>query len=282
MSDAKISKKIMTFAVIGAALFMSALRCAVVITKMEKNLVDENAYYLPGGKAVTAFALGTLAVCLAFTAVSFRIGRRKISVYDTSNVPSSAAGLTYAFTLICLAALYVYFVISGRLQKSVAEIILAVVTLASGLFYFMRFGAKNRSAEKLAVPALLPIIYCAVRLLSEFMQKSAAPMESSGAYHILSLAAALLFFFAEGRSLVGPQSLSLYLAYGSVSTILLLIYAIPNLVIHGLGLLEFDYYAFTSLGDIFMAAYICARMISCGVAPKAAEESGESPEAKSA
>ena len=260
-------KKLLAFTALVSSILLAVIRTAIIINNMEKTSVDENAYYLPATDGVIAFGVMAFVFCAAMVVISFFIGRKKICTVDLKSSASASTSLIYAFTLVFLFAVYVYFIASQRHEYTGMECAVSALALLSALYFLLSGVLACRktdcSAEKLALPALLPVFYCAIRLLNDFLKKNSAPMESSGAYHILSLAAVMLFFFVEGRSLIKPTPLSVYLICGVSSLVLLIIYALPDLIVHGSGLLEFDYYTFASIADLCVAGYICSRMITC-------------------
>lgn len=110
--------------------------------------------------------------------------------------------------------------------------------------------------------ALMPIILMIFRLLGDFLRTNATPLASSGGYHIMGLVAALIYFLCEGKSYALGGSAAVYLCAGYFSILLLLVYALPNVILHCFGVFSFDYYAGYSAVDLCISIYIWARMLN--------------------
>ena len=267
-----MTKRVKTALTVSAAavsLLLAGWRSAAVVKYMEYTRAgaDTNGYYLSDNGETVAFTVTAVVLLAALAAAALFFGKGQTHVFNADHIGTAVASLVCAASFVFVFAVFaVGFAGSGG-NPGVFAIITNLFALAAALLFFLRIGVRSGgkkplSPASLALSALLPAAFCAFRLLSDFISTNAAPTESSGAYHILSLCALLLFFLVDGKSPVRPAKKSLFLAFGFVSAALLLIYAIPNLVLFGLGLLAQDAVASIagSVLDITVAGYVFARV----------------------
>ena len=107
---------------------------------------------------------------------------------------------------------------------------------------------------------ILPIAFSAMRLVETFLESNAAPLASSGDYRIIGLASVLVYFLYEGKSYVTKNTAVIYYLSGYFSVFFLLVYSVPNLVLHCFGAFPFDSGAAYSVADLGICAYACSRM----------------------
>ncbi|MBP5155311.1 MAG: hypothetical protein J6252_01870, partial [Clostridia bacterium] len=195
-----------------------------------------------------------------------------------------AAAFAVALALIVQAAMFVVYCFEEKMQPDAANIIEAVFALAASLLFFLPLGVRFIRGAKSPLPlftAFFPVLYCCVRLMVDFIRTNAAPMESSNAYHILSLVALLMLITAESAAAMRPVSPFRFVCFGLPAAAFLLIYAVPNIVLPAFGLLEFDYLTVVSVGDICLALYCGARVATCDIAdmpPAPEKKKAEEPE----
>ena len=277
-----IRKKNLWF-VLAVSVVMSILRTFIVSTNLEKNSANADIYYLPENFIVVAFASAFAILVLAFLTSSIRFGRKTV-VFDDHETASSVGSLIAAF--LVLGTTVAYFIvlsisqakapsgygpptkggITGLQDVSVLEILVIAFAIASAL-KFLLIGIRNHksdglSSSSLAILSLFPIVFASLRLLNDFVKTSAIPMASSNAYHMISLVALLLFFLVEGKSYVSESKSVLVDFYGYVAIFSLLVYAIPDLVIHLFGTFDFDMAACFSIADLGFATYVITRLYS--------------------
>ena len=261
------SQKLRVVAVIVISLIMAALRTVIVAFNMEKNLINNDTYYLPDNIEVTAFTAVSIMFLLVFLFSAVTLGRKKSLHLERAHGAMPAASLVLAFSLIGAVLLYAVSLFGGNIEFSVIKLILfllaalsAVKFLVSGLCY-----NKKQSENVHAFAALAPILFSAVRILSDFIDTSSAPLASSGAYHIVGLVAVLLYFFTEGKSYIYNTSAALFNSFGYTAIFFLLVYSVPNLVLHCFGSFSFDCEAAFSVVDLGLVVYIAARLSSAQI-----------------
>jgi len=242
---------------------MALLRTMIINSNLEKNELAENTYYLSDSAWVVIFPIVCILFMFLFGVVSFFIGRKKSIVVDHSVGSVPAGSLVFSFSLVFAAFMYLSDVFSSKFpQYTVIGLLVlgfSILTAARffycGLFYSSDFGVKF-----LSFTALAPIFLSMLRLLGDFIRKSAAPFSSSGAYQLIGLIALMLFFMLEGKSYTSSSSASLYYFFGCVAVLFLLVYSIPNLVLHCFGAFKFNYYTAFSVADLGAAIYIATRL----------------------
>ena len=274
-----IRKKNVLF-VTAISVVMAVLRTVLVSVNLEKNSGNADIYYLPENFAVIAFAVASAILILAFLVSAFRFGRNTVE-FDDTPMNASVGSLIASFTLIGTAISYFFvfgneqttdYFANGMPQRdivniqspSLLEIFVVAFAVASAL-KFLLFGIRNQKSGKIqpsavAVLSLFPIIYSALRLLNDFINTSAIPLASSNAYHMLSLVAGLLFFLTEGKSYVSESKAWLPDFYGYSAIFMILVFAIPNLVLHSFGTLTFNVDAAFCIGDLGIAVYIISKL----------------------
>lgn len=264
-------KKKRVSAVVVLSLIMAAIRTVIIQYDMEKNDIDNDTYYLPDNLEVTAFNVATVLFMLLFVYAAFAVGRKKTVKLERSLGAVPAGSLVLAFSLIGAAAVYVYELISDGFEHfTVIGILILITTLLSAVKFIVsgiRYNAKLRNNFH-ALAAMAPIFLSVLRLLGDFIRTSAAPLASSGAYRIVGLVAVLLYFLCEGKSYVSDTSAAAYYGFGYLSVFFLLVYSLPNLIMHCFGTFAFDYYAAYSVADIGLAVYISARLSSAKLAAR--------------
>lgn len=274
-----IRKKNVLF-VTAISVVMAVLRTVLVSVNLEKNSGNADIYYLPENFAVIAFAVASAILVLAFLVSAFRFGRNTVE-FDDAPISASIGSLVASFTLIGTAISYFFvfgneqttdYFANGMPQRdivniqtpSLLEIFVVAFAVASAL-KFLLFGIRNQKSGKIrpsavAVLSLFPIIYSALRLLNDFINTSAIPLASSNAYHMLSLVAGLLFFLTEGKSYVSESKAWLPDFYGYSAVFMILVFAIPNLILHSFGTMTFDVDASFCIGDLGIAFYIVSKL----------------------
>ncbi len=263
------SSKLRVVFIVAISVIMSALRTFIIANNMENSAKD--AYYLPESLEVTAFSVVSALILCICLYLAFAFGRNKTVKLDRAFSAVPAGSLVLAFSLIFAVATFINDFIKAEVKQAsamdVIVILLSVLTavkfLWSGLFY--NYKVKNESAH--AVAALLPIFLSIFRILSDFVRASAAPTASSGAYHILGLVSVLLYFLVEGSSFVKKANGTLYYALGYISVYLLLVYALPNLILHCF-VFCFNPQTSFSIVDIGIAIYVASRLSSAQLLDK--------------
>ena len=244
---------------------MAVLRTVIIQYDMEKNGIQNETYYLPDNLEVTVFTIASILFVLIFAFCAFYFGRGCNVTLHRSFGASPAGSLTLAFSLIGAAVIYIAALVEkGKSTVTVIGVAILVTTILSAIKFIIsgiRYD-KTLKGNYHALAAIAPIALCMLRLLGDFIRTSAAPLASSGAYHIVGLCATLLYFLTEGKSYVIKTSGTAFYAFGYISVFFLLVYSIPNLFMHCFGFFEFDYYTAFSIVDIGIAVYIITRLSS--------------------
>ncbi len=255
-------------AVVSASVIMAALRALIVHLFMEKNAHSAETYSLPSNGAVIGFAAAAVLFVAVFALLAAKFGRKKTVSFGSDSLSVSVGSLVLGFTLIaevivCLQSLFQNEVSSVSL--AVAIIFLSLVCAVIFLLNVSDSLSKRLSGNTRAALAILPILLTAIRLLGDFIRTNVMPFESSGAYHLISLVAVLLYFLCEGKSHSGSGSAGICLFFGFSAIFFLLIYAVPNIANFCFGNFDFDYYSGFSLVDIATAVYIACRISNCKI-----------------
>lgn len=259
------TKTKMVSIVAAVSVVMAIIRTVIIQYDMEKNDIGAKTYYLPDNAEVTVFTVAVFVfiALFAFCAVSFGRGQR--IVLNRAYGAAPAGSLTLAFSLIGAASVYVAEIArKGSDSITLLGILILVTTLLSAAKFIVSGIRYDKTLKNTyhALAAIAPIALCIFRLLGDFIRSSAAPLASSGAYHIVGLCTTLLFFLTEGKSYVVKTSGAPYFLFGHLSVFFLLIYSVPNLFMNCFGLFEFDYYAAYSVVDIGIAVYVLTRLSS--------------------
>ncbi len=259
---------------------MAVIRTVIIQYDMEKNGIENETYYLPDNTEVIVFTVAAVVFAILFVLCAVFFGRKHSVTLCRSYGAAPAGSLTLAFALIGAAAVYIASIVRyGRESVTVIGILILVTTLLSAIKFIISGIRYDKTLKNNyhALAAIAPIALCMLRLLGDFIRSSAAPLASSGAYHIVGLSAALVYFLTEGKSYVIKTSGAIYYSFGYLSVFFLLIYSVPNLFMHCFGFFEFDYYAAYSVVDIGLAVYILTRLSSAKL-DEACDEKCEEPE----
>jgi hypothetical protein len=247
---------------------------------MEKNNVDCDTYYLPDGHIwVTLFSIVSVLFTLFAVFLALRSKNRPVVLDHKGS--AGPASLVLGFLLVGASLVYLF---SSEATKyaggSLMKLVIIAAVLSAIAFIVLGFRSNSPETSKgfLAVLTVFPIVFSALRLLADFIQTSATPLASSGAYHILGLTAALLYFLAEGKTYVSDSNSKTYFLFGYISILFLLVYAVPNLILHCFGVFMFDYNAAFSAVDIGIAIYVSARMMTAKIKRLPIPETVESAE----
>ncbi len=265
-----------TLAVVFISVVMAILRAVLVYYNMEKNSYENDTYYLPDNlyvKMFNAFAIASVILFIAF-AISLLFQKKTNIVHDLSASP--AGMLLLAFSMFFVVAIFVKRVLINTetieyiepTEPTAISIICVALSLVCGII-FLILGLKNEktmpSNATLSLLMIVPMAFSGLRLVETFMESNAAPLASSGDFRILGLASVLLFFLYDGKSYISPKSSVMFYTFASLSLLFLLVYSIPNIVLHCFGTFAFDERAAYSVADIGIAVYICSRMFNAKI-----------------
>ena len=250
---------------------MAVLRTVIIQYDMEKNGFETETYYLPDNPEVLVFTVATVVFTLLFTFCAVFYCRGQSVTLSRSFGAAPAGSLVLAFALLGAAIVYIAQIArEGFDEVTFIGVLVLLTTLLSAAKFAVSGVCYNKTLKNTyhALAAIAPIVLCLLRLLGDFIRSSAAPLASSGAYHIVGLCASLIYFLTEGKTYVVRISGAVLYAFGYLAVFFLLVYSVPNLYLHCFGSFEFDYYAAYSVVDIGIAIYILTRLSSARVSKK--------------
>ncbi len=253
--------------VVAVSVIMAFLRTVVIINNMENNYNNYTYYLLDNFQSNSFSILAVIVIPLLF-ALGFFYGKGKKAVPQLSDVVNSAASCTLAFVIFGTFIIFAQNCFTKPETLGTLNYVVAFLSVLSvAVFLFAGLNAGN--PKLLSVLILLPVLFITARLLCDFLSTSAAPFANSGAYHLIGMAVLLLFLFCEGKSYLSIGSAIYFFGFGYIAIFLLLIYAVPNLILHclGFGVFYFDYSAALSVVDIVFVFYIAARLVSATTVP---------------
>ena len=231
------------------------------------------------------FGISTAFCCGAGAIIAFLLGRRLAPALPPGlpsvTFSSAVCGFTI-LTVVIVTVYYTYFApVEDRLVNVNPTVSLLVKLFALGCaVYFLLLAAWMPLSEKKAPGlflSLFPVLFCAFRILGDFIDHSTMPLASHGGYRILAIIATMLFFLQEAKFRTGKGGATWYFIIGHVAVILLSSYNVPLLweFIRGeTGLTEI-LYAMLSIAFII---YIFTRIYSLELETHPAEE--DLPEAE--
>lgn len=266
------SQKLRVVTVVAVSIIMAILRTVIVTLNLEKNAMDNDTYYLPEKAEITAFTVVSIVFVLALIFLGVAVGKKRLVQLERASGAVPAASLVLAFSLIGAALLYAVNFFGFEYEFVFFEFLLAVLTLLSAIKFLisgLNYNKKLKNVSSHAAATLIPILFCSVRILADFISSSAAPLASSGAYHIVGLVAVLLYFLCEGKSYIADTSATLFKSFGYLSIFFLLVYSLPNLFLHCFGTFCFDFSTAFSVVDFGLVVYIAARLSSARITKKA-------------
>lgn len=257
-----------SLAVVFVSVVMAILRAVLVYYKMEKNSYENDTYYLPDSLSVQIFNALTIASVVLFVALAISlVFRKKTNI--SHDLSSSAAGmLVLAFSMFFAVAVFAKRnIINPPIAETEGPSAIAIgciaLALACGII-FLILGLKSEksmpSNATLSLLMIVPMAFSALRLVETFMESNSAPSASSGDFRILGLATLLVFFLYDGKSYISPNSAVMFYIFSSLSLLFLLVFSVPNIVLHCIGTFSFDESAAYSVVDIGIAVYVCSRM----------------------
>ncbi len=246
-------------AVLIISVVMAIIRTSIIVLTMEKNNYETDTYYLPDQISVTIFTIASILFLAIFAIFAFIFGFRKTLEVDCTGNNVVASSCMLGFLFLGAVVIFVVNYLSDRNSIETVEIVKMAFALLSGIGFIV-VGLKVCHKKTLAFLSLFPLGFSIFRLLGDFMKTGASPLASSGSYHIMGLVAVMLYFLSEGKALVGKTSAVLYHLYGYFSMFLLMVYSLPNLIIHCVGVFCFDYFSALSAVDVVIVIYIATKL----------------------
>ncbi len=225
------------------------------------------------------FGIATAFCCGAGGIIAFLLGRHLAPALPvglpTVTFSAAVCGFT-VITLVIVTAYYTYFAPAGdRLTDVNPTVALLVKLFALGCaVYFLLLAAWMPLGEKKALAlflSLFPVLFCAFRILNDFIDHSTMPLAGHGGYRILAVIATMLFFLQEAKFRAGKGGAAWYFIIGHLAVILLAAYNVPLLweFVRGETTLTEVLYAMLSVAFII---YIFTRLYSMEVKRPPEEE----------
>ena len=221
------------------------------------------------------------AVFLACCGVFAFLFRKK-----TGGIKLSTPLVTFSNAIVGL--LMVTMLVSYFMMKRTADVnaVISIIMLVFSVlssFYFLLAAASSSFCKKAGLFALFSMsvpLYFAFRSLNDYINVSTLPLHNSGAYHILGMIFAMLFFMSESKRLTTVGGSGFYMLFGGAAFLLLAAYDVPNLVNYVHGLASSGYEAVQSLFSVSVMVYIAVRIATALPAAEEADpaDSGKDPE----
>ncbi len=254
-----IDKKKSVGIVLVTAVIMSVIRLFLIINNMEKSIYETDTYYLAQGPSVVAFTVASVLLVLVFALFAYMLGKGRVFRVEAKGNCIVVVSCVLAVLLVGAAVMYMLSFDEDTVPKAL-DVIVAALSILSAAVFISTCIYSNCSKSVYMLLGLLPILLSIFRLLSDFVSSNAAPLASSGGFHIVGLVAMMLYFLCENKSYHNQGSAALYLLFGYVAVFFLFVYAFPNLFMHCFGFFSFDNDACYSAVDLAVAVYIATRI----------------------
>lgn len=207
-----------------------------------------------------AVAIAAAVACAVLACLALLLHKHFAPTVTDSSAAVTCVSSLLGFLLLACFAFSVYYRYFAPLAERIA-VINGAVTLLTSIFallaaaYFLLSAlAPSMLANKTArlLWAIAPILYCAFRILNDFIATGTMPLANGGGYHILGMIATMLFLLCEGKLLAKGGKTFSYLACGQIALVLNAAYNIPLIaffaeasvldLLHGVLFLAFSLY----------------------------------------
>lgn len=233
---------------------------------------------LETGKGEITCAVLTAIACLALLFLAICLGRKYAPALP-HGLPSVTFGASVtAFLLLTTLIASVYFAYFAPIEDRITDLnssisfLVKLFSILSAVYFLMTAASMSLPKKKALhlLLAMMPILFCALRILNDFIDNSTMPLADSGGYHILGMIATMLFFLCEAKFIIGNAKVVVYLAVGQIAVLLCAVYNIPLLLscIRECASPTEALYALLSVG---MIIYMVTRLLSLR-APEPKEE----------
>lgn len=261
-SNLKHRRGILPFAALAFGLTAAILRIILVSNKyILSDDTNTSLYYIKFDGVASLFALIVLIACIAAVLAAISAAKRfdVRGSYMTKN--AKMLSMFSGACLIVCTAVYLFTQRSSSVMFAVLTAVFAVI--AGARLILLPFGKFRMRSDVCAYMSMAAVVYYAIRILSDFVNQTATPLDMSGAYHFIMLISVMLYWVQETRiSICKPQN-ALFLIFGLISLITVPIYALPAVILrftHGIGTVS---QAVISIYDLASCLYILSRMTRC-------------------
>lgn len=215
------------------------------------------------------FGVATAFCCCLGAVIAFLLGRRLAPSLPAGLPTVTFSAAVCGFAMLTVVAVTAYYTYLAPAEERILDVN-PTVSLLVKLFalgcavYFLLLAAWMPLGEKKALGlflALFPVLFCAFRILNDFIDHSTMPLAGHGGYRILGIIATMLFFLREAKFRTGKGGAAAYFILGHVAVILLSAYNVPLLweFLRGEATLTEVLYAMLSIAFII---YIFTRIFS--------------------
>lgn len=172
------------------------------------------------------------------------------------------------FAYAVVGFLMITMVVSSFIMKRKADsntvifILMTLFAVLSSVYCILAAASSrfSRNANLFVLFSLSVPIYFAFRTLNDYINVGTLPFQNSGAYHILGMIVAMLFFLSESKRLTGAGRPFFYLFLGGAAILFLCAYDVPVLVSFVQGLSSGGYEAVQSFLSLMVIVYAFVRI----------------------
>lgn len=186
-------------------------------------------------------------------------------VFERATSSGVFAATLLGFLFIASAVL----IFAGMIVNSALGVIdaLALVCAVLSGFYFWLSGLKELypHAKAFGFLSMAPVIWCVLRIISDFLDLSQNSNEYSHIMQIACLVFLTLFFYNEGKftlTQTSRHSMWMYLGSGFASLILISAVSVPNLLLASFWMVDFNTGVFNSMVELAIGVYIVAKLVA--------------------
>ncbi|MBQ8509306.1 MAG: hypothetical protein IJ493_05290 [Clostridia bacterium] len=141
------------------------------------------------------------------------------------------ASCVSAFLLAASSFLSLYNIVIAHADVEIYDILMIAFSLPAIVFFFGLIRSGKRRTPAMVFMSFFPTAWCAIYLIQVYFDSSALITSPNRIFNQLALLAAMAAFLMESRFLLGTVKKPVYLAIASVTPVLLLTSAVPNLVL---------------------------------------------------
>lgn len=224
----KSSERIYAIAAFAAAAVFAAIRIIVTFLFTEKY----TGVYLRGSIFPQIFQC-LLAVAVIFFIV-FPCVKKMKKCFESRTLPANSKVTVFTSAVLgfmfLASSLLLLFTMVSQMRFGIADTILAITGIFSSAYYLSRIFSRGCRAEGTALLSMVPIVWALTVLIDVYFDMSILITSPNRIFSQLALLAFSVFLLAETRMALHFDNTLLYAPASAVSTILLAVSAIPNLL----------------------------------------------------